>query len=89
VIFADIVFILLCLVDDNKLFLHQLSELYLLTLFDDCQLLFLELGDRDDIVVIVVIVVVILSGLDASRLPDQSSFDRKSRIPSSKISLLP
>lgn len=85
-ILADVVFVLPRLVDDNKLLLHQLSELYFLASFNDCQLLLLELSDCDHI--IAVPVVVVFSGLDVSRLPDQSSLGRKSRIPSCKIPLL-
>ena len=83
VILADVVLVLLRLIDDNKLVLNQLGELYLTPLFGDCQLSLFELGDRDDIVVFVVI----LSGLGASRCPDQSPLSRQSRISGYKISL--
>lgn len=85
VIFADVVLILLRLIDDNKLLFHQLGELYFTPPFNDCQLTLFELGDRDDIVVVSV---VIISGLDASRCPDQSSLSCQRRIPSCKISLI-
>ena len=84
-ILADVVFVSPRLVDDNKLLFHQLSELYFLALFDDGQLLLLELSDCDHIIAVPV---ADFPGLDASRLPDQSSLDCKSRIPSRKISLL-
>jgi hypothetical protein len=74
-VLADVILVFLCLVDDHKLLLHQLSELNLFPLFDDRQLSFFEFCDSYDTVV-VVIVVFVFPGLDASRCPDQPSLSR-------------
>lgn len=83
-IFANVILVLLRLIDNDKLLLDQLGELHFLSLFNDCQLSLFELSDREDVVVIVVS---ILPRFDASWYPDQSSLSRKSRIPSCEISL--
>ena len=80
-VLADVVLVSLCLVDDHKLLLHQLSELNLFPLFDDRQLSFLELCDSYDIVVVVIVVVVVVvvvvfPGINTSRCPDQPSLSR-------------
>jgi hypothetical protein len=81
-VLADVVLVFLCLVDDDKLLLHQFGELNFFPLLFDGQLGFFELRNCKDIL----IVVVFLSGLETSRCPNQSSLGCKSRVPSCDIS---
>ena len=85
VVFADVVFVFLRLIDDHEFFLHDLRELDFLAFFGHCQLGFFELGDRD----FVVVILVFLAGFEASRCPDYSSLYCENWIPSCEIFLLP